>query len=105
MNDIVNVLWKYCCGIEVVAFARFSCRHSWNLRWRLTGPENHRPTNTIHVLRPKLSMFSWHPSIATSVVVVRIMSMQRPCKTNTKSQVGLLQTAHYWANAGVSGRT
>ena len=69
------------CSVEVAAgvFARFSCRHSWNLRLRLTEPDNHRPANTIDVLRPKLSMLSWHSSIATSVMAVT-MSMQRPCK-------------------------
>ena len=69
------------CSVEVAAgvFARFRCRHSWNLRLRLTEPDNHRPANTIDVLKPKLSMLSWHSSIATSVMAVR-MSMQRPCK-------------------------
>ncbi len=69
------------CSVEVAAgvFARFSCRHSWNLRLRLTESDNHRPANTIDVLRPKLSMLSWHSSIATSVMAVR-MSMQQPCK-------------------------
>ena len=46
------------CSVEVAAgvFARFSCRHSWNLRLRLTESDNHRPANTIDVLIPKLSM-------------------------------------------------
>ena len=66
------------CSVEVAAgvFARFSCRHSWNLRLRLTEPDNHRPANTIDVLRPKLSMLSWHSSNATSVTAT--------LQTNTK---------------------
>ena len=36
MNEIVNILWKYCCGVAAGVFARFSCRHSWNLWLRLT---------------------------------------------------------------------
>ena len=79
MNEIVNVLLKYCCGVAAGVFARFSCRHSWNLRLRRTEPGNDRPADTIQVLRHKLSMLSWHSSIATSVMAVR-MSMQRPCK-------------------------
>ena len=79
MNEIVNVLWKYCCGVAAGVFARFSCRHSWNLRLCLTEPGNYSPANTVHVLRPNMSMLSWHSSIATSVMAVR-MSMQRSCK-------------------------
>ena len=78
MNEIVkfNVLWKYCCGVAAGVLARFSCRHSWNLRLRLTEPDNHRPANTIYVLRPKFSMLSWHSSIATSVMRSSSLSKQ-----------------------------
>ena len=36
INGIVNVLWKYCWGVAARVFARYSCRHSRNLRLRLT---------------------------------------------------------------------
>ena len=32
MNGIVNVMWKYCCGVAARVLARYSCRHSLNLR-------------------------------------------------------------------------
>ena len=72
MNEVVNVLWGYCCGVSAGVFSMFSCRHSWNLRLRLTEPDSHMPANPIHVLRPKF-ILSWHSTIATSVVAVRMV--------------------------------
>ena len=79
MNEIVNVLWKYCCGVAAGVFAQYTCRHSWNLRLRLTESDKHRFAAQVYHPCPPLFTLSRHSSIAditsfSSVIAVR-MSM------------------------------
>ena len=38
-------------GVAAGVFARYSCRHSWNLRLRLTESDNHRRTGRVFFFR------------------------------------------------------